>query len=478
MFKKYSLKKQFISTFVLVLACSMISVLVTVIIGLSLINGKSIKPANYYENMIPKIESYIKSDNIKLLDKDYKNKLDELIPSKGIKYKVIDLDSTISYGTLEKNLDNKKEIIDRLNTSYVDKKNNVDKYIPIISEDYYLKGAVILNYTLGVSSDNIPQSIISLVSITILVSPFIYIMLFSYLFGRKLAININEPLDKLKWASSKIKGNDLDFDLEYPYNNELGEVITSFDEMKKELKNTLNKQWSMEEERKEIISGLSHDLRSPLTVIKGKVDMLLEGSYKNETRLITYLESINKSTDRAVMLVEDLNTINKLENSKVYISPSDNNIVNFLNEKLEGFRALAHEKAISINLVLADIYNEVVWRFDEAAISRVLDNIITNAIRYTDNNGNIDINIYIKENRLYFKISDTGRGFSDNDLKFALNKFYRGDKARGVGSGNSGLGLYICKVVIEKHNGKIMISNNKNKGANVEFYIKILELKV
>lgn len=471
MLKKYSLKKQFILTFALVLFCSVLSVIVTVGIFLLLINGENIKQANYYEKMIPEIELYIKSNNVKILDKNYENELDKLIPPKGIKYNVIDLENGNTYGNLENKLD-KKELVDKLNTTKVDKKNNVEKYIPIISEDYYLKGVVLLGYKLEVSSDNIPQSIISLVSIILLISPFIYIMLFSYLFGRKLSQNINEPLNKLKWASSKIKDNDLDFGLEYPYNNELGDVINSFDEMKEELNKTLNKQWSMEEEKKEIISGLSHDLRSPLTVIKGKVDMLLEGSYKNEERLINYLKSIDKSTNRAIILVDDLNTINKLENNKFDIFPCNNNIVKFLNEKVEGFNALAYEKSININLVIVNINDETLWNFDDKAISRVLDNIITNSIRYTENNGEINVLSQINNDKLYFKISDNGRGFSNNDLKFALNKFYRGDKSRSVSSGNSGLGLYICKIIIEKHNGEILISNNEIEGANVEFYIK------
>lgn len=479
MLKKYSLKKQFILTFALVLLCSVVSFIVTLGIGSLLINGKGINPANHYEKMISKIESYIKLNNIELLDEKYKNELNKQIPSKGIKYRVLDLEKNTSYGTLEElsgKISYKEEdIINKINTSEVDNKNNVIKYIPIISDNHKLEGVILLSYDLLVTSDNISKNSISLISVIVLVSPFIYIVLFAYLFGKKLANNINEPLNKLNWASSKIKDKDLDFELEYPYNNELGVVINSFDEMKKELKYTLDKQWKMEEERKEIISGLSHDLRSPLTVIRGKSEMLLEGSYKNEDRLMTYLQSINKSADRAMILVKDLNAINKLEDSKFSISPSQNNIDTFIKEKLEEFKALANEKSINISIELLGIDDKITWYFDEEAISRVLDNIITNSIRYSYNNGSIKICIRVEEDKLYFDVIDNGKGFSDDELKFALNKFYRGDKARSVNSGNSGLGLYISKKIIEKHNGEISILNGISKGARVEFYIKNME---
>lgn len=470
MFKKYSMKKQFIFTFALVIVSSILAVLLTVILALSLINGRDIKYANYYEKIVPEIEAYIKENNTKLLNTAAKKDLEKVIPQKGIKYRVLGLNSKVIYGTLESPLENKEELINKLNTTNTSPSNIVTKYIPIISEEN-LSGVVILEYTLNVTSDSIPKVIISLVSIITLISPFIYIILFSYLFGLKLTKNINIPLDKLKWASNKVKNKDLDFELKYEYNNELGEVINSFNEMKEELKNTLNKQWNLEEERRTIISGLSHDLRSPLTVIKGKLELLLEGTYKNEERLLNYLNSIDKSTDRAIALVEDLNIINKIENPEFNISISEVNIIRFLNEKIDSIKSLLDEKNIFLNLNTINIEESKLWKFDEKSTSRVLDNILINAIRHSKENGCITISVEIKDTKLNFKIDDIGDGFTDRDLKLALNRFYRGDKSRGAKTGNSGLGLYISKIIIEKHNGEINISNNTLGGASVEFYI-------
>lgn len=473
MLKKYSLKKQFILTFALVLGCSIISVTLTACLALGILNGKSIKAANYYEKKIYDIEKYINTKNDKLLNSDYEKEFNKIIPSKGIKYKVLDLESNNSYGNLDEELYSQSDMINKINTSDVDKKNNVTKYIPIVTENYKLKGVVILYYKLVVTSDSIPQILISLITFIVLISPFIYIVFFSYLFGKILSKNINDPLGKLKYATEKIKENNLDFNIEYPYNNELGQVILSFEEMKKELKNTLNKQWNMEEERKEIISGLSHDLRSPLTIIKGKVEMLLEGSYKNEDRLISYLDSIDKSTDRSIELVNDLNLINKLDSSDFNINPTSNNVLEFLNQQIDNFKDLSENKQIKINLTTENIEQDAEYTFDKNSIIRVMDNLVSNAIRHTQLNGEIDIKVTLYKSKLYFKISDNGNGFSNDDLKFALNKFYRGDKSRSAKSGNSGLGLYICKAIVEKHNGEINISNNLLGGAQVSFYLKL-----
>lgn len=473
MLKKYSLKKQFILTFALVLGCSILSVILTACLAFGILNGKSIKAANYYEKKIYDIEKYINIENDKLLNSDYEKKLNKIIPGEGIRYRVVDLESNNSYGNINEKSYNQSDIINKINTSDVDNKNNVTKYIPIVTEHYQLKGVVILYYKLVVTSDSIPQSLISLITFIVLISPFIYIVFFSYLFGKILSKNIKDPLGKLKYATEKIKENNLDFNIEYPYNNELGEVILSFEEMKNELKNTLNKQWNMEEERKEIISGLSHDLRSPLTIIKGKVEMLLERSYKNENRLISYLDSIDKSADRSIELVNDLNLINKLDSSDFNINLTSNNVINFLNQQITDFKDLSENKRIKINLITENINSDLEYTFDKNSIIRVMDNIVSNAIRHIDLNGEINIKVTLYKGKLYFKISDNGNGFSDDDLKFALNKFYRGDKSRSAKSGNSGLGLYICKAIVEKHNGEINISNNSLGGAQVSFYLKI-----
>nr|WP_254176599.1 HAMP domain-containing sensor histidine kinase [Clostridium baratii] len=422
--------------------------------------------------MIPNIENYFKENNTKLLDNSFKENIEKELEGTQIKYKVINLKNNSSYGTLENINLSREDIINKINTNSLNDRNDVTEYIPIINKDLYLNGVILLKYPLKVTANNISDRTISIITTLIVISPFIYIILFTYIFGLKLAKNINDPLNKLKEASKKIQNKDLDFKLDYKYNNELYDVVKSFEDMRKELKDTLDKEWALEEERKEIIGGLSHDLRSPLTVIKGKLDLLLEGAYKNEDRLLKYLDSIEKSTDRAIVLVEDLNRFNKLESAEFKINPSEENIKVFLTEKVYELKSITDEKDINLNLKLIGIDDSTKFTFDKESISRVLDNIIMNSIRYVDKKGSINIAAELNNKKLEFTISDNGCGFSKKDLKYALNKFYRGDESRGTNMGNSGLGLYICKVIIEKHNGKIVLSNSDNGGAKIQFFIE------
>lgn len=469
MFKKYTLKKQFVLTFIVVIISSMLAVIGTVT-ALWIVAGViDYKEANYYEQMLPKIEEYIAKYNIELLDESYEKELNKIIPIDGIKYKVIDLRSNYSFGTMDWDDSRNSKLIYELNKSNVDKYNNVEKFIPIINENNDVKGVIILAYQLKVTGSGMSKLFISIALIIAIISPFIYIIIFSYIYGIRLSKNINEPLQKIKMASTKVQNRDLDFQLDYPYNNELGEVIESFNNMKIALKTTLEEQWNMEEERKEIIAGLSHDLRSPLTVIKGKVDLLLEAGCNNVERTSKYLESINNSTERAIVLVEDLNTVNKMDKPEFVITITKNNIQNFLCEKLENLIVIASSKDIEIKLHKYNIKDDSYWFFDREAISRVLDNVVINGIRHSNRNGEINIKVILKDSELIFIIDDSGKGFTNEALKKGLKKFYRGDKARSTKDGNLGLGLYISNKLVEMHKGDLRISNNRNGSGRVKF---------
>lgn len=471
MFKRYSLKKQFGLTFIVISISTIIAVLITLAMYLSLINFKYANPANYYEKMVPNIKEYVQSHVNEVLNSKNKDKLDKIIPQEGFKYEVINLKDNINYGSLNQCLSiDKFDLLDKINTTDYGKNNLVRIYIPLGNRNT-LEGVIALEYKITSTARKMPKGLYKLMNYFLMVSPFVFLILFTMIFGSKLAKNIKEPLIKLIDASNKIKENDLDFNLNYPYNNELGKVISSFEEMRSELKTTLNKQWKDEEEKREMISALSHDLRSPLTVIKGNVELLEDGAYKNEERLLKHLKNINNSTDRAILLVGDLNTLNKIENPNFNLDLEKIVILKFIKDKVDEFKVVAENKGIEVKLINKNISLKEEHIFDKFAISRVLDNIFMNGLRFTEKGGKITIVICKEEDKIKFIIKDDGKGFSKEDLSLALNKFYRGDKARGKNNGNSGLGLYICKVIIEKHKGKISIYNNTPKGAVIEFVI-------
>ncbi|SHH36861.1 sensor histidine kinase [Tepidibacter thalassicus] len=472
MFEKYSLKKQFILTFILILISSILSMVFISVIAFFILSSPWIYPANYYEKQMPRIEKYVKENNTKLLDVSFKKNLEKIIPLSGIEYKVVNFKTDTNYGNLEYSICEKNDLIDKINTSILNK-NEVLKFIPIIDDKFNINGVIIFKYILKVQPISKYKTIFFLGSIVYLISPFLFIIIYSIIFGKKFSKNINIPLKQLIDASNKIKNYDLDFKLNYSYNNELGKLIQAFESMRCELKETLTKQWVAEKEKRDIVSSLSHDLRTPLTIIKGHVEMLKEGFYKDERRLKKYLDIIETSTNRAVLLVEDLNVLSKFENPKFKLNIRKTNVLDFIKEKLEEYKLLAEKNGILLSIITENIDNNTIFYMDKLRICQVIDNILINSFRYTNNKDSICIKISLVKNKLKFIISDTGKGFSEEDLKYAFRKFYKGDKSRSKDIGSYGLGLYIAKTIVEKHGGKIRIYNDK--GATVEFFIVMRE---
>ncbi|SHJ40461.1 HAMP domain-containing protein [Clostridium cavendishii DSM 21758] len=476
MFQKLRLKKQLIYTFIVVLVCSIVSVLI-VIEGLFYLLTKNhvLYKANYHEQNSTIVQDYIQTRSKEVLDSSFKNTLEKDTPISGIKYQVIDNSGSILYGNMnEKIIANKKELLSKINT-FDSNKNIITRYAPILDNEGSLQGSIIFKYPIRVTPVEDSKLTSFIIILMFLIGPFIFIILYTFIFGSKLAKNINKPLKLLIDASNNIKNNDLDFDIYYPFNNELGSVISSFNSMKNELKNTLNKKWQLEQDRKDMVSALSHDLKTPLTIIKGHVELLQEGAYKKPERLERYLEIIENNTDRSISLVQDLNTLSKIERPDFRLIPVKLNLSAFINEKELEYTTLCKEKNVELILNKDNIESDIII-MDSLRISEVMDNLFSNSLRFTPKNGKIEMNISSLKDKINFSINDSGKGFNNEELNNVFKKFYQGDKSRSEEKGHSGLGLYICKLLIEKHGGEIVASNNNDGGALISFYIKSLSI--
>lgn len=307
------------------------------------------------------------------------------------------------------------------------------------------------------------------------VSPYIFIALYSVIFS-KIYI---KKIDKSPQKIDTFENQDINLDINYEDIDEPNKIAESFEKMRVNLKDAFNTQLKSEKEKQDIIQSLSHDLRSPLTLIKGHVELLQSGAYKNEERLKRYLNVIEKSTNRAVALVDDLNVLSKIDDSDFILDKKEVLLDDFINEKFEDYKTLAKEKHLNFCVNIDSELNDAVVYIDKSQISRVIDNIVTNSFRYVDEGGSIEVDISQNEqDKVVFKIKDSGAGFRKEDLPNVFNRFYKGDKSRANSNGNSGLGLYICKKIIDKHSGEIRVFNEN--GAVVEFSIwkkKIMKTK-
>ena len=239
---------------------------------------------------------------------------------------------------------------------------------------------------------------------------------------------LKKPINLLVNSANKLADNTLDFKINYPVEDEMGLLCHSIEKMRNALYENNIKMWRMTEERKEVNSAFSHDLRTPITVIKGYLDYL-EAYFKqdnlNKEKINQTLSIMSKNMNRVEGYVEMMNTIQKLEDTPIVKKQIQ------VNEFLEIFirntenLAIQHEKRVQIN---HKVSNRLLL-IDSNIVNRVLDNILTNAFTYGKEK--VGIFIYSKKQHIYFQVKDDGFGFNNENMTDVFKPFYQGENTKG-----------------------------------------------
>lgn len=360
--------------------------------------------------------------------------------------------------------------MNHLNTTTVYKnKNSYLNVTPLIGESGEIKGAVAIVYQVKVSTVNNGGKWTLVALVGAMVSPVLYIILFTMLFSKQFVKSINKPLQLLMEAAEKIKNKDLDFEINYYSENELGQLCTAFSEMQGELKNSLSTQWKMEQERIEMVESLAHDLKTPISIVLSYTESLLNSKRSNPERVQRYLSVIEENTLKCSNLVQQMQIASKSECFGDGLDLIATNLYSFLSQKVSSYELQAKENGIVIELH-DDNSLHALYLLDIDKLNRIFDNIISNSLRYTPMNGKISIFASADNEKITYQVCDTGCGFNNKDLKYATDRFYRADEARqGGGEGHSGLGLYTVKQLVSQMGGTIKLLNQKSGGACVQF---------
>ena len=216
--------------------------------------------------------------------------------------------------------------------------------------------------------------------------------------------------------------------------------------------------------RKEFVADVSHELKTPITSIIGYTETLLEGDYDKETQ-VKFLNVIESESKRMAKLVSDLLTLSRYDNNKNKMEKVEINLGDLTKKCLEKLKVEIEKKNHKIEcFVTAEV---PLVKADKYGIERVILNILTNAIKYTPENGNIKIYVGFVYNDAYIKVIDNGIGIPEKDLPRVFERFYRVEKARAREMGGTGLGLAIAKEIIEQNNGSINIKSIQGKGTEV-----------
>ncbi|EMJ4928104.1 TPA: sensor histidine kinase [Clostridioides difficile] len=336
-------------------------------------------------------------------------------------------------------------------------------------QDKYLKTPINTGF-ITIVQNNVNQfsdydkTLLNIINILQLVLPLIFfiglLLLADIIFYK---VKLKTPIEILNKGAMKISNNNLDFCLEYNNNDELGNLCNAFEKMRSELNKNNIKMWTMINDRKQLNAAFSHDLRNPLTVLKGYSNYLTKyiptGKLSDE-KILSTTQLMSEHINRIEYYVENMSNAQRLED--LVVSKSMSNINKFIENLDENISIIAKQEGKSFKL--KSQINNVNLLFDENIILRVVENIILNAFRYARNN--VSILIYLEQELLTFVIEDDGIGFSKESLKSALRPFYR-DKTLNESNAHFGMGLYISKILCEKHGGSISIENNSTNSAKI-----------
>lgn len=281
-----------------------------------------------------------------------------------------------------------------------------------------------------------------------------------------------QPLNKLQEATKQIRDGNLDFTLDVDNEDEIGMLCQDFEEMRLRLKESSEEKLQYDKESKELISNISHDLKTPITAIKGYVEGIQDGVASSPEKLDKYIKTIYNKANDMDRLIDELTFYSKIDTNKIPYNYTKINVAEYFGDCLEDVGLDMETRGIELGY-FNYVDNDVMIIADAEQMKRVINNIIGNSLKYLDKKKGI-INIRIKDDGDFIQIviEDNGKGIAAKDLPFIFDRFYRTDSSRNSSKGGSGIGLSIVKKIIEDHGGRIWATSKEGIGTEVHFVLR------
>jgi len=387
------------------------------------------------------------------IDKDLNNdeKLQGIVSRDTIKFKVFIVDKQGKVLLSPENNGIKQFDINKiLNQQYKSNfdKNNIIYYdIKLLGEDRYVVVSDVLYK--GDNSKLFPLGILIFVALFLLLT-----------YGKVKYIN------SLSKGLVEISKGNLNYRVEVKGRDELSILGENINYMTEELMNLKEKEKEIEKNKDRLIVSVSHDLRTPLTSIIGYIKLIKE-NYKEKDDISKYIDIIDNKSNRLEELINDLFEYTKLTSCDIKLEKVNISLNEFMRQVVEGMMIACNQN--DLNILLKAPNEELNVNVDPAKMVRVFENIISNAIRYSNKKSDINIKIFKAENGAMVSIENEGKPIKEEELNKIFDMFYRTDESRNNQTGGSGIGLSIAKSIVELHGGKIWAECEGNK-----IYIYIL----
>ncbi|MBR6223794.1 MAG: HAMP domain-containing histidine kinase [Lachnospiraceae bacterium] len=301
---------------------------------------------------------------------------------------------------------------------------------------------------------------------TIAYAPYAIFILLSFMLITMMTKNVFRPLGKMNEVARAYAKGDFDAKTGIESKDELGELAESLEYMAGELS-------KLDEYRKNFISNISHDFRSPLTSIKGYIEAMMDGTIPPEKQE-RYFKIVLSETKRLTKLTEGLLELNKFDSANLVLKITGFDITDVIRSTMNTFEGTCEKKWIKLNMTCLADDTEVAA--DKAKIQQVVYNLLDNAIKFSNENSRIDISITEKKDKIFVSVKDYGIGIKKESQGHVFDRFYKSDSSRGKDKQGTGLGLSITKEIIKAHGEEITLVSTE--GVGTEFVFSLTKVGV
>jgi len=416
------------------------------------------------------------NENPKYLENvEYVEELDTFVNASNIGVIVKKNNEILYYSPWLLKLDLEKEYIVSQIPSFPNKEiKKLSENIYIEKLDFHFsdksKGEVVIVSDVTSALENLAQFRYSVFIILILF--LIVIVVISTIITYMLSRNIVKPLTQLENAAKQIRKGNYDFKINTTAKNEIGDLFRTFEKTRVQLKETEKIKRKYDNNRNELISNISHDLKTPITTIKGYIEGIMDGIPTSKEKKDKYFKIIYQNTVNMETLINELFLLSELDLKELPLNFVPVDIKAYLTDCFEELKFYLAEKGITLKFDVDYNEQEKVYA-DREKIKRVILNIINNAVNHKAGiDSVITIKLTEKKEEAQIEIRDNGRGISEKSLNNIFERFYKADKARSNNSSGTGLGLYITKKIVISHEGRIWAKSQEGKGTGIYFTLK------
>jgi signal transduction histidine kinase len=280
--------------------------------------------------------------------------------------------------------------------------------------------------------------------------------------GFFISAAITDVVSQLSAGARSIANGRFGVRVEVRGRDELAQLATAFNQMAAQLGEAEQRKQELEKLRRDLIAWVGHDLRTPLASVRAMVEALADGVVQEPETAMRYLRTAKRDIGQLSALIDDLFDMAQLDAGGLKLDKRPNSLSDLLSDTLESFHGQAADKGVQLTGMAAPGVDPVL--IDARQMGRVLNNLVSNALRHTPAGGQVRLHAYPSRDGIHVEVSDTGEGIRPDDMPHIFEQFYRGEKSRSRATGGAGLGLAIAKAIVEAHGGQIRAESRMGQG--------------